>query len=66
MDELLNYVSGLGVDIDQIRSADDVSSRLKLFMDARDTLVQSEDVKKEFLKQGNQVKRLYKAYSQIG
>jgi type I restriction enzyme R subunit len=31
-------------------------------MDARDTLVQSDDVKKEYLKQANQVKRLYKAY----
>ena len=30
VDELLSYVSELGVDIDQIRSADDVSSRLKL------------------------------------
>jgi type I restriction enzyme R subunit len=31
-------------------------------MDARDTLVQSDDVKKEYLKQANQVKKLYKAY----
>ena len=62
VEQLMDYVNGLGVDIDQIRSANDVSSRLKLFMDARDTLVQSEEVKKEFLKQANQVKRLYKAY----
>ena len=62
IDELINYVSGLGVDIDKIRSAEDMNNRLRLFVDARDTLVQSEDVKKEFLKQANQVKRLYKAY----
>tara|TARA_B100001123_G_scaffold3107_1_gene4133 strand:+ start:41139 stop:44285 length:3147 start_codon:yes stop_codon:yes gene_type:complete len=62
IDQLMEYVDGLGVDIDKVRSAEDTSSRLRLFMDARDTLVQSEDVKKEFLKQANQVKRLYKAY----
>jgi len=55
-------VSGLGVDIDKIRSAEDMNSRLRLFVDARDVLVQSDDVKKEYLKLANQVKRLYKAY----
>ena len=62
IDNLMNHVSGLGVDIDKIRKAEDMNSRLRMFMDARDTLVQSEDVKKEYLKQANQVKRLYKAY----
>ena len=58
----MNHVSGLGVDIDKIRKAEDMNSRLRMFMDARDTLVQSDDVKKEYLKQANQVKKLYKAY----
>jgi type I restriction enzyme R subunit len=62
IDQLIEYVSGLGVDIDKIRSAEDMNSRLRLFVDARDVLVQSEDVKKEYLKLANQVKRLYKAY----
>jgi len=62
IDSLIDYVTGLGVDIDQIRAAEDMGSRLRLFVDARDTLVQSEEVKKEYLKQANYVKKLYKAY----
>ena len=62
IDNLMGHARGLDVDIDEIRSAKDMSSRLRMFMDARDIFVQSEEVKKEYLKQANQVKRLYKAY----
>ena len=62
IDDLIDYLTDLGVDIDQIRAAEDMGSRLRLFVEARDTLVQSEEVKKEYLKQANHVKKLYKAY----
>mgnify|MGYP001246235814 CR=1 FL=1 len=61
IDDLINHVTDLGVDIDQIRAAEDMSIRLRLFVAARDIIVQSEQVKKEYLKKANHVKRLYKA-----
>ena len=62
IDEMMGIMSGYDVDLDELRNAEDMNSRLALFKQARDTLVQNETVKKEYLKKANEVKRIYKAY----
>lgn len=62
MDELVKFLTKHDVDLDRIRSELDISKRLSLFGQARDLLLVNDEVKKEFIRLGNVVKTLYKAY----
>ena len=62
MEELLEFLTKHKVDLDRIRSELDISKRLSLFGQARDLLLVNDEVKKEFIRLGNVVKTLYKAY----
>ena len=62
MDELAKFLTKHDVDLDKIRSELDISRRWSFFGQARDLLLVNDEVKKEFIRLGNVVKTLYKAY----
>ena len=62
MDELVKFLTKHDVDLDKIRSELDISRRWSFFGQARDLLLVNDEVKKEFIRLGNVVKTLYKAY----
>ena len=57
-----DFLSGLGVDLEQIRKTKDVFERVKLKDDAVETILVTEDTKKKFMHLAEMVKKIYKAY----
>ena len=60
--KLMEFLSSHKVDLDIIRDCKNVSQRLNKFGEARDILVKNEETKKNYIKQANKVKKIYKSY----
>ena len=62
MKEIITFLSPLNIDLDLIRSCKDIPQRLGMFGQARDTLVRDDQTRKDYLKQAEALRRIYKAY----
>jgi len=58
----MKFLSTKSIDLDLMRACKDISQRLAMFKQARDSLVQDDQTKKEYLKLAQQVRKIYKSY----